>query len=184
MEDHVCRIASRPLLVQRLRKHVFRVRALYDLGAGTHVDSGSYRLLQDEGVREVYVIDPALKLSGTCRSPRVFGLKSETGAPVGLPAMMLQPGFTLSSKEHLRYTRAPMPMPTWESTLELLKPSWIVWSSYHREEQKEDSLWLSEHGYTSVDFVEPRESKDWHIEGTGITYCATISVARREPAVG
>jgi len=181
-EEHPWRPLARSILIRRLRKHVFRPKQIYDLGAGTNIDAGSYQVLKDESVREVYVIDPALRLVGDCRSPKVVGLRSEEGAPLGLPAMMLQPGFTLHSTRHAGYTRAVTP--TWESTLNLLQPPWIVWSSYELAEHLADAQWLEEHGYAVLEVTVPTVSKDWAILGAPTArYCATIGVACRKGTV-
>ena len=172
------------MLIRRLRKHVFRPKQIYDLGAGTNIYADSYRVLKDESVREVYVIDPSLKLLGECRSPKVIGLHSEQGAPIGLPAMMLQPGFTLPSTRHAGYTRATTPTPTWESTLNLLQPPWIVWSSYSMDEHLADAQWLTEHGYSVLEVTVPTVTKDWTIPGApDARYCGTIGVAQRAGTV-
>lgn len=173
------------MLIRRLRKHVFRPKQIYDLGAGTHVHADSYRVLKDESVREVYVIDPSLRLLGECRSPKVVGLRSEQGAPVGLPAIMLQPGFTLPATRHAGYTRADTPTPTWESTLNLLQPPWIVWSSYELAEGVADAEWLQAHGYAVLEMTVPTASKDWVIPGAPTArYCGTVGVARLQGHLG
>lgn len=178
--EHPHRVSARVLLIQRLRKHVFRPKQIYDLGAGTNIDAGSYRLLKDESVREVYVIDPSLMLRGECKNPKVVPLRSAEGAPVGLPAMMLHPGFTLPPTRHAGYTRAETP--PWEDTLGLLKPPWIVWSSYAMDEFELDAAWLTERGYVTFGAREPEISKGWVIPGCpDDRYCAAIGVAQRRP---
>lgn len=164
------------ILLRELRRHERKTRAIYDLGAGTMYGDFYEDIARD--VREVWIVDPVAKYHSTARRPVVHVHREVSGVPVGLPAIACHPGFSLPPERFATYLHRET-MPTWKSTLDALRPSWIAWCAWSPEEFGDEISWLGAVGYDLVAHRLPEESKTWSLLGDYERFCAVVGVARR-----
>lgn len=167
-------------------------RELVDLGSGDAVWARSFEEFKTRGVRTLHLVDPMLRVAGSIKRPVLIEHSHYKSVPVGKPVISSHPGFTILPDDQaawwVRHANAKsVSVPTWEETLDWLRPPVLAWCSFSPEEAAQEADQLASWGYTLVRVVCPAESRDWILLDTPslrFGFCDTISVARLNPTPG